>query len=236
MESSIARLERVFSEIFGVEDFEETLSLSEILDEWQQLVGLVSGFSEGHFVTLCCFRGHDLKFLVKSEAFSREYERVDAEDRLAGTYSEAIFKTGERLKIEDGRAHSQWQQSAAVQAGRLSFLGLPIRNPDGSLFGALNIHGDQASHFSPEIEKLLERLCKVVETHLQVAAQAADLLRCRDEILQLREMLPTICGQCKKVSNEEGWEQLESYLRRDLGAVLTHGVCPECSSAFLDEV
>ena len=44
----------------------------------------------------------------------------------------------------------------------------------------------------------------------------------------LRAILP-ICSYCNKIRNSTGeWERLESYMHRQTGSQLSHGVCPEC--------
>jgi len=47
-------------------------------------------------------------------------------------------------------------------------------------------------------------------------------------IKELRELLP-ICSYCKKIrTDDQYWEQFESYIHRTTGADFSHGVCLEC--------
>lgn len=56
------------------------------------------------------------------------------------------------------------------------------------------------------------------------------------EVKQLSGMLP-ICAQCKKVRDDHGyWNQIETYLSEHTEATFTHGVCPECATAFRQEM
>jgi len=49
-------------------------------------------------------------------------------------------------------------------------------------------------------------------------------------------MLP-ICGQCKKIRDDQGyWSSLESYLSRHTDATFTHGLCPDCTQSFRNEM
>ena len=44
----------------------------------------------------------------------------------------------------------------------------------------------------------------------------------------LSGLLP-ICANCKKIRDDEGyWQDVEIYIRNHSGAVLSHGLCPEC--------
>lgn len=63
-----------------------------------------------------------------------------------------------------------------------------------------------------------------------------ELTQALAEVKQLSGMLP-ICGQCKKVRDDQGyWSQIETYLSQHTEATFTHGLCPECSAAFRQEM
>lgn len=52
--------------------------------------------------------------------------------------------------------------------------------------------------------------------------------RARQELQELRGLLP-ICASCKKVRDDEGyWSQIESYVQAHSAATFTHGICPDC--------
>ncbi len=49
-----------------------------------------------------------------------------------------------------------------------------------------------------------------------------------DSVKTLSGLLP-ICANCKKIRDDEGyWEDVEIYIRNHSGAVLSHGLCPDC--------
>ncbi|OIQ03914.1 MAG: hypothetical protein AUK36_02485 [Zetaproteobacteria bacterium CG2_30_59_37] len=42
--------------------------------------------------------------------------------------------------------------------------------------------------------------------------------------------LVPICSHCKKVRDDQGyWEHIEDYLTEHSGAVVSHGLCPDCA-------
>jgi PAS domain S-box-containing protein len=48
------------------------------------------------------------------------------------------------------------------------------------------------------------------------------------EVKTLKGLLP-ICAWCKKIRTEdEGWDDLESYVMRHSEATFSHGICPDC--------
>ena len=55
------------------------------------------------------------------------------------------------------------------------------------------------------------------------------------EVKRLSGMLP-ICSRCKKIRDDTGyWQQIEDYVRQHSEADFTHGYCPQCAQAALEE-
>jgi len=43
----------------------------------------------------------------------------------------------------------------------------------------------------------------------------------------LEGFLP-ICANCKKIRNQDHWEQIETYISQNSLALFSHSLCPEC--------
>ncbi|NOZ69378.1 MAG: GAF domain-containing protein [Deferribacteres bacterium] len=51
-----------------------------------------------------------------------------------------------------------------------------------------------------------------------------------------RERLIPICGWCKKIRSDENyWEQLETYLTNEGFGIFTHGMCPSCAEKIFEK-
>ena len=62
---------------------------------------------------------------------------------------------------------------------------------------------------------------------------AERILGLRRELQQLEVLLP-ICSYCKRIRNErEEWETLDKYLERRFDAQLSHGICPDCYTKYV---
>ena len=56
------------------------------------------------------------------------------------------------------------------------------------------------------------------------------------ELKILRGVLP-VCMHCKKIrSEDQRWQQLESYIAAHSEADFSHGLCPECAKQYYPEV
>ncbi|HNY30954.1 MAG TPA: response regulator [Fibrobacteria bacterium] len=73
-----------------------------------------------------------------------------------------------------------------------------------------------------------EELLARVRTHLE-------LRRAREEIVELRSLVP-VCAWCRKVRSDKGaWQTVEEYIKDHSAASISHGICPDCKSKILKE-
>ncbi|MRR55196.1 MAG: hypothetical protein EG822_11930 [Deltaproteobacteria bacterium] len=62
----------------------------------------------------------------------------------------------------------------------------------------------------------------------QLADKVLELEKALSLVKRLQGIIP-ICGYCKKIRNDEQvWQQLEEYISENSGALLSHGICPDC--------
>ncbi|HKW41473.1 MAG TPA: response regulator [Gemmatimonadales bacterium] len=62
---------------------------------------------------------------------------------------------------------------------------------------------------------------------------AERILGLRKELRQLEGLLP-ICSYCKRIRNEkEEWEPLETYIEAHFERLLTHSICPNCYTKYV---
>ena len=45
-----------------------------------------------------------------------------------------------------------------------------------------------------------------------------------------------VCAWCRKIEHEEQWFSLEEHFTRKTGGQTSHGICPECSKKFRNQV
>ncbi|MFL5242224.1 MAG: hypothetical protein ACJ8FY_08955, partial [Gemmataceae bacterium] len=55
------------------------------------------------------------------------------------------------------------------------------------------------------------------------------------QVKQLQGLLP-ICCYCKKIRNDQNyWQQVDSYLSKELDAQFSHGICPDCYKTVVED-
>jgi PAS domain S-box-containing protein len=89
----------------------------------------------------------------------------------------------------------------------------PIKDETGTIIGFSKIARDITER--QRAKEKMERLIR-------------DLMDALDKVKTLRGLLP-ICSSCKKIRSDENyWQNIETYIEEHSDASFTHGVCPAC--------
>jgi len=69
---------------------------------------------------------------------------------------------------------------------------------------------------------------RIVSLQERLAERVAELQAALSKVKQLSGLLP-ICSYCKRIrSDEDYWEQMESFVSEHSEAEFSHGICPTC--------
>jgi hypothetical protein len=146
--------------------------------------------------------------------FARDAQERTVTFRKVGRYSFYVFATSAPSDYL-----APWKREAAI-AGALfaAFLTVTLLMSWGILRSrAIEQARFEAVRFSEEMQ-------------LQNAALTEALSR-----VKRLEGFISICSYCKKVRTEQqSWEQLETYLSEHSDALFSHGACPECARAQME--
>jgi DNA-binding response OmpR family regulator len=79
--------------------------------------------------------------------------------------------------------------------------------------------------------KVGERLGELQQA---LAGRIRELEGATSHIKRLQGILP-ICMHCHRIRDDrEVWQRLEKYITENTGAMLSHGLCPECAKKYYD--
>jgi response regulator RpfG family c-di-GMP phosphodiesterase len=69
---------------------------------------------------------------------------------------------------------------------------------------------------------------RIVSLQRRLAERVAELQEALSQVKQLSGLLP-ICSYCKRIrSDDDYWEQIDSFVSQHSEAEFSHGVCPSC--------
>lgn len=144
-----------------------------VLRGWQSIVDLLVDIS-GARVGLFMRRVDDeIAVLISSNTANNPYRMGDSEQMAnSGLYCETVIKTQARLLIPNALKDKEWDHNPDLKFGLISYLGLPIRLPNGEVFGTLCFLDDKENAYSVEIESLMEKMRNLFESHLSLIFMA----------------------------------------------------------------
>ena len=115
------------------------------------------------------------------------------------------------------------------------YAGAPLTTSDGLALGALCVVDRQPNSLTPEQETALVALSRLTINEMELRRASDDLANTISEIKTLSGLLP-VCAWCKKIRTDNNcWEQLETYIRHHSDADFSHGICPDCLEKTISE-
>ncbi|BDY07075.1 sensor domain-containing diguanylate cyclase [Ferrimonas sp. YFM] len=83
-------------------------------------------------------------------------------------YCEHVMKTGSALAVDNAWEEPMWANGRETRVGVLSYLGLPVRQPDGCLFGTLCIYDLVSQDHIHQWQALLQSVVNIIESDLNL--------------------------------------------------------------------
>jgi sigma-B regulation protein RsbU (phosphoserine phosphatase) len=153
-----------------------------------------------------------------------------ASDILKGDSPPSMALLDWMLPEVDGLEVSR--QIRSTRAGRgVYIILLTARSRKEDVIAGLNSGADDYITKPFDHEELHARIRagrRIVELQSSLAARVAELEVAAARISQLNGLMP-ICAWCRKVrSDQDYWQQVETYVEKQLDIRFTHGICPEC--------
>jgi hypothetical protein len=209
----------------------ETLP-KEVLEEWQRLIDSMAGVF-GVPAGLITRVDRDRIEILLSSATKENPYRAGCVARYpdSGWYCEHTLEKRTLNLIPNALKSALWRLNpAATEMGIVSYIGMPIRLPDGGEFGTVCFLDNKANAHNRLHVKMLEHVVRMLELTLRVVQADRENARQRQVIGELSRVFP-ICGDCGRVRSGSGdWVGADEYARTAAGAAASRGKCPQCAS------
>ncbi len=209
----------------------------EIIDfeQWQNMLDLLCSLASVKSAAITRLDRPQIEaFMVSRNPDNPFYEGLKVE--LASHYCEAVINGNDLLMVSNALESERWRNAPEVEHNLISYMGYPLRLPDGGIFGTICIHDNKKNLYSEEIRMLMEQFKYIIESHFQMARQTADLKKALENVRQLEGLLP-ICSSCKKIRDTTGyWNAVESYIQNRSEAEFSHSICPECAQRLYPDL
>ena len=136
---------------------------------------------------------HKISVFLSSRSGGNPYKPGESEKLNHGLYCETVIGTDSRLLVPDAREIELWKNNPDIKLGMVSYLGFPIKWPDGELFGTICVLDSEKNSYSDEYIRLMEIFKSTIEDDLsQTLSSYMELLEAYNQLkntLNEREIL-----------------------------------------------
>ena len=202
----------------------------DIISEWQEILNETADIFSVRAGLITCLCEDEIEILLSSRTEGNPYsEGMKSSFPDSGWYCEYTLKHNGLNVIHDASKDEQWKDNAAaVNLNMVSYMGVPIRQPDGKHFGTVCFIDNKENIHNKLHIKLIHQVKRMIEMSLKVISYQGEIQQ-RDKLLSDLSKIYPICSYCMKIQDESGkWISLEDYVYELSGAMPSHGICPHC--------
>ena len=111
----------------------------------------------------------EIEVLVASHSEGNPYEPHEKADLNTGLYCETVMANRSPLHVPNALEDPEWKDNPDVKLNMISYLGMPLVWPDGSVFGTICVLDDKTRHYSPLYWELLDQFRQIIAGGLRAA-------------------------------------------------------------------
>ncbi len=134
--------------------------------KWQEIVTLAAriiGVPAGLIMRL---HESEIEVFSSSESDGNPYRHGDREHLGLGLYCETVVGKRSELLVPHALEDPAWEHNPDVALSMYSYLGVPIRWPDGEVFGTFCVLDRERNEYGRDQRQLVRRLAEIVEHDL----------------------------------------------------------------------
>ena len=138
----------------------------ETINSWQKMLNFVAEITG---VTASLIMEVDPPYMevVRSSQSEDNPYNIGDKEKLPGLYCEEVIKSDQKLMVPNALKDDKWKNNPDIELGMISYLGFPIKWPDGDFFGTICILDTEENKFSDKTETLLKEFKEFIESHLK---------------------------------------------------------------------
>ena len=190
----------------------------DVLRKWQRIVDLLASIVRVPSAVITQLEPPDgaaYRVIASSDSKGNPFPADGTFPMDIGTFCEAVIKNREPLFVENALDKERWKSAPELQVGMVSYLGFPVRAPDGRIFGTICVLDDKANRYSDQYQQLLLLCRDVLEADLQTLARLIDELE--DQRAHLRELFARVPEAVVLVDHASGIRRVNPEFTRIFG-------------------
>lgn len=175
-------------------EFEDKAVRIQVLEKWQRVLDLVTQIFDVPSALVMRLHEKEIEVFAKSQAQGNPYHVHEKASLGSGLYCETVVGTDRALEVIDSLSDKVWQDNPDVELNMISYLGYPLKWPDGQFFGTLCVLDSRPREFTRRYKDLLNELCLALEKDLALIMQnlalqnsLSVLHRTQDQVIELEK-------------------------------------------------
>jgi PAS domain S-box-containing protein len=156
--------------------------MEKLLEGWQAILDLVAETQGFNAVTLHRKHNGSLNCLLASEPNQGLYHRGQLLSLKDQSYDQWVAQSGLPFSIDNTKDDQYWKNQLEVNHNIIAYAGVPIRWPDGTLFGTLSAHCLEPHKWDSSSASVLEKIQTNIESGLQLLTKwSSDIFLDKDQ-------------------------------------------------------
>ncbi len=154
-----------------------------ILEKWQAILDLAAKFIDVPAGLIMQLNEDNIKVFLRSSSEGNPFEKGEEADLKHGLYCETVCGTKKELMIPNALKDSLWlEDNPDLLIDMISYLGVPIRWPDGEIFGSFCVLDNKENSYSDMFRQYLISIRDSVEKDLNILYKNIEIEKTKNEI------------------------------------------------------
>lgn len=162
---------------------------NDIITKWQEVLDLAVAMFDVPAALIMRLHEDDLEVYAKSNNKENIFERNNHAAIGVGHYCETAIGRDELLYVKDANSDPFWTESPDAKYGLTNYLGMPLKWPDGQVFGTMCVLTDQVNDYDQNKLDLFQALKNNIEKDLSLVDRNIQLEKNLDELEKTQALL-----------------------------------------------
>lgn len=136
-----------------------------VLEKWQTMLNIIADIFDIPSALIMKVKPPHIEVLLASEKENNPYH-VGGKEHLAGLYCNTVMLKEQKLLVPNALKEEAWKNNPDIKLGMVSYLGYPLKLPNGEMFGTICVLDDKTNYYSKELEEILANFKTVVEEYI----------------------------------------------------------------------
>lgn len=137
-----------------------------IINKWQNIIDTLADFLHVPTSLIMKIEKNEIKVFLTGNKKENPYRKGAGDSLGHGLYCETVIGRNKLLIIPDALKLEKWKDNPDVKLNMISYLGYPLKWPDGQFFGTLCVLDNKENHYSDSYKNLMKLFKEVIELDL----------------------------------------------------------------------